>query len=683
MKNVSTAIQDRITTAESALSLDQLEALARQRYESSLSERIASEHTAQYRAEARRMALKMLDQAPDHAPALNLLGRIALDEGFYENAERYLQDAVTQTPGDAGCWYSLGHVALARGDYDDAVRHFTRSLDIAPGETRAATSLVYTFACQGNVVQAFQGYRKLIRVHPGDQHVRAKLFDVAQHIQADHYQPDLEAEVIEWLAMDNVDHDGLAPLAASLLRHKYRIDDSDSVIDLQDLSQDTLLCQSLERLYFSQPYLEPFLILVRKQLLLNSLAGYCEDEALLRLASRFCMQGAHNEYVYEIDEEEASFLVGLKDLLETVLTSDQINPDDCLPALLLYGMYEPPHELPNSHRLARKPLKTWPEWVQPVIKHTLYSRQTEAELARTLKPLKPISNPVSRTVQQQYEENPYPRWLHLGYSAPTNYGRALESELAGFRAPQFFNMGTLNVLIAGCGTGKHALRVAKYFRNVQVTAVDLSRRSLAYAKKMARRYRIKNIDFYHGDLLDLPSLNQSFHVIECSGVLHHMDSPAAGLAALQNCLLPNGVMKIGLYSERARHTVVHARQWIEDFRYQPSRPDIRRFRNHVLTDRLEGDFSALLESRDFYSTSGCRDLLFHCQEHRFTLTQIDQMLADQALAFLGFVLPRSVRRAFKATYPDQPLNNLEAWDRFEADHPSTFAGMYQFYVQQT
>ena len=39
---------------------------------------------------------------------------------------------------------------------------------------------------------------------------------------------------------------------------------------------------------------------------------------------------------------------------------------------------------------------------------------------------------------------------------------------------------------------------------------------------------------------------------------------------------------------------------------------------------------------DFYSTSECRDLLFHVQEHRMTLPQIKAFLVAQELQFLGF-----------------------------------------------
>ncbi|WP_108124474.1 class I SAM-dependent methyltransferase [Saccharospirillum mangrovi] len=663
-------------------SLTELEQQARHCYEQSQSNRTSNEHTVQFRGQARALAQRMLDMAPNHAPALNLLGRIALDEGFYDSADSLLQQALDNNSHDAGVCFSLGHVKLAQRQYDAAIRLFTRALDIAPGETRAATSLVYTFARQGRMTQAFSGYRKLFRVHPDDAHVRAQLFEVARHIQADCYQPELAADVIEWLKLDNVDHEGLARLTSSLLKHKYQLDDPDAVIDLQDLARDELLQLALSRLYFSNAELEGFLTLVRKQVLLHSLAGQFSDTQLLRLAAAFCMQGAHNEYVYNIDDEEQPLVAALRDLLHSTLASSaDLQPNDVLSALLMYGMYEPVSDIAASERLLNIASNRWPSYARPVISHCLAGPQGEIREAQSIERLTPIADAVSLKVQAQYEESPYPRWLHLGYNTPTNYGRALEAELEHYRAPQFFNMGTIKVLVAGAGTGRHALRIAKYFRNVEVTAIDLSARSLAYAQRMAKRHHLRNIRFLQADILHLDQLNERFHVIECSGVLHHMANPQAGLAALLPKLEDKGVMKIGLYSEAARQRVVQARRWIEQLGYDTTRADIRRFRANLMAERFGGDVSGLLESPDFYSTSGCRDLLFHVQEHRFTPSQIDALLNRHALQFLGFVLPQDIRQQFGSqTHCD--LTDLNAWQRFEQSRPDTFAGMYQFFVQR-
>jgi hypothetical protein len=141
-------------------------------------------------------------------------------------------------------------------------------------------------------------------------------------------------------------------------------------------------------------------------------------------------------------------------------------------------------------------------------------------------------------------------------------------------------------------------------------------------------------------------------------------------------------MRVGLYSERARQDLVAARDVIAAKGYGQSDDDIRGFRRMVMAEAGKPAWKTILSSPDFFSTSNCRDLLFHVQEHRFTLSQIKAFLAENRLAFLGFELPNHVYQQFRRRFPDDPaMVNLDHWDAFETEHPQTFAAMYQFWVQ--
>ncbi|WP_295408352.1 hypothetical protein [uncultured Thiocystis sp.] len=80
--------------------------------------------------------------------------------------------------------------------------------------------------------------------------------------------------------------------------------------------------------------------------------------------------------------------------------------------------------------------------------------------------------------------------------------------------------------------------------------------------------------------------------------------------------------------------------------------------------------------------SGCRDLLFHVHEHRFTLPRLAELLRELELNFLGYILDHRVMTDYRQRFPDNPsATNLEHWHQFELENPRTFAGMYQFWVQ--
>jgi len=141
-------------------------------------------------------------------------------------------------------------------------------------------------------------------------------------------------------------------------------------------------------------------------------------------------------------------------------------------------------------------------------------------------------------------------------------------------------------------------------------------------------------------------------------------------------------MKIGLYSEIARRSIVAARQLIAERGYSADPQGMREARAAILALPPEHPARAVADSIDFYSLSGCRDLLFHVQEHRYTLSQIDAILADLGLEFLGFEFEFAAPRLeYLREFPHDPAAvSLAHWAQFEARHPDTFAGMYQFWV---
>ena len=75
----------------------------------------------------------------------------------------------------------------------------------------------------------------------------------------------------------------------------------------------------------------------------------------------------------------------------------------------------------------------------------------------------------------------------------------------------------MNVLIAGCGTGKQILQ-AQTYRNAKIVAIDLSLSSLAYAQRKITELGIDNVELIQMDILEVPLLEMKFDIIECGGV---------------------------------------------------------------------------------------------------------------------------------------------------------------------
>jgi SAM-dependent methyltransferase len=273
-----------------------------------------------------------------------------------------------------------------------------------------------------------------------------------------------------------------------------------------------------------------------------------------------------------------------------------------------------------------------------------------------------IENPVSARVATQYEENPYPRYVVPGPARPA--GPSAISD----------------ILVVGCGTGRNAIETARAFSTANVLAVDLSGASLAFATRKARQLGVGNISFAQADILNMGGLETHFDLIEALGVLHHMADPFAGWRILLGLLKPGGTMKIGLYSSVARQDLSQARVALAAQGFAPAPKDIRAARAHL---RAHPGFTAVTERPDFFTLSNCRDLLFHTEEHSVTLPQIAAFLRANNLAFGGFDLDDAVVRHYHAEFPGgPPEGRLGDWAAFEARHPDTFAGMYQFWTHR-
>ena len=240
------------------------------------------------------------------------------------------------------------------------------------------------------------------------------------------------------------------------------------------------------------------------------------------------------------------------------------------------------------------------------------------------------------------------------------------------------------MLIAGCGTGQHSAHTAMRFPAARILAVDLSLSSLGFAKRRAHELGLTNLEFAQADILELGVLDRRFDIVESVGVLHHMHDPLAGWRVLAGLVKPGGMMFIGLYSELARRAIVQCRAFIAERGFPATLEGIRDARQAILAEMDDSVVRRLRTNIDFYSASGTRDLLFHVQEHRFSVLQIAASLEQLGLAFAGFdSVDREAVAKYRARFPHDPrMHSLANMAAFEPDNPDTFAGMYKFWVRK-
>ncbi|MFT4907606.1 MAG: 2-polyprenyl-3-methyl-5-hydroxy-6-metoxy-1,4-benzoquinol methylase [Oleispira sp.] len=631
-----------------------------------------------------------LDINPSGIKGLNLYSRIELFAGNPHQAQIIIDRALSAKPDSPTALYSAGHVALALGQLTLAEKHFSGSLKISKVATRSASSLAYTYLELGKFVESFQLYQELIKTQANDPHIRNKLFESASHINADFYSQELETNVLRYLTFENVDHSLLRNLITTLLHHKFQINEASTPLEFDQIASDPLLLNSLKRFHFCDALLERLFISLRQSLLFNTVQDMTIPSAHLELAHDMAVQAQLNEYVWPITQNEQDIISGLEKLLVQVTEETQWQLDDIAPAILILAQYKDLSKTALATVLASKAVKRELKnsYLADIIDYAINNREQEIELAKKL-PYWSHTNPsdknsVSLKVQAQYEENPYPRWKDIGFNTASSYQQALLKNFPQLNLSHWQGKKKLNVLVAGCGTGRQAIRLASYFNDLNIVAIDLSGRSLAYAQQQASKYKVENIQFIQADILEFNDFPILFDVIECSGVLHHMEDPEQGLQSLQHLLSPTGVMKIALYSETARKQVITFRKLIAQNKQKSGQDlDQRLLRQALLMNQIPGEWNDIINSHDFYSMSNCRDLIFHAQEHQFTPHTIANLLANNKLDFVGMLPTTSARQAFEEKFGKLTGNNsLHNWDALEQQIEDVFAGMYQFYCRK-
>ena len=439
------------------------------------------------------------------------------------------------------------------------------------------------------------------------------------------------------------------------------------------IADDPLLRCLLESVPAREVALERVLTSLRRSLLSDGVADKPASASVVAFACALAKQCFINEYVFATTPDEDAEVERVKTSLADAITSGAAIAPLSLTAV---AMYQPLHALAGAQALLDR---TWPRAVDDVLTQQLREPLQEQALRHTIPPLTAIDDDTSLRVRQQYEENPYPRWVHVvGNVAPVSFDQYLRQVFPSVGFASLGKTEAVDVLVAGCGTGWQTTGIALTYQGARLLAVDLSLSSLGYAKRNTPPALAGRIDYAQADILKLGAIGRTFDVIYASGVLHHMADPMAAWRILLSLLRPGGLMNLGFYSELGRADVVSARAFIAERGYRSTPADIRRCRQDLLASPLQ----KIARFNDFFSTSECRDMLFHGQEQRMTIPAIKAFIAEHKLRFLGFEVDPRTTQKFRAEFAGAPMTDLDRWHALETRYPETFESMYQFWVQK-
>jgi 2-polyprenyl-3-methyl-5-hydroxy-6-metoxy-1,4-benzoquinol methylase/Flp pilus assembly protein TadD len=630
----------------------------------------------------------LIQRFPHDAMLYNMLGAALGEQGKTEQAVASYVQAINLKQDYGEAHTNLAMMLNKLGLQEQAAESCRLAIAAEPDNIRAHNCLGHILRRQGRFDEAVTCHARAHKIDPESWEPLAGFAEAVQHVQI--IKTNSQAMELIGLCFEHAEVTSENVVAASqaILTSVLEKHISAGALTHPDLADITphaieLLSAHLKNAMMANIDLERILNHLRRTLLESWSIDDQDDLTANKgaeLLEAFAYHAYINEYIWHVSDDENERL----EALEAHIASEiQVGAAPNEFELYLLASYRPLWVIECIRNWALKERGNTSDRLKDFLRTVIYNSERERELGEQLECLTSIDNEVSVAVRSQYEENPYPRWHSISVGDSLPYTELIQKDIAPHKCELKPTSPSPEILIAGCGTGKQPILTAIAVQNSNVLAVDLSRTSLSYAKRKAEEFNVRNIRFAQADILKLGELDRSFDVIECSGVLHHMADPEAGLRVLLERLKPGGMMNIALYSEIAREQMGAWGELVSENNFDSSLQGMRDFRAWINANDTP-EARALHSTSDFYTASMLRDLMFHVQEHRYTLPKIEALLDRNNLEFLGFrFIDPNTKPDYVKRFPKDPDGtDLKKWHNLELHKPNLFLGMYQFWCRK-
>ena len=595
---------------------------------------------------------------------------------------------VKANPDNPEAHHNLGVALRADNRGEEAIMAYRRSLELRPGYAAAHHHLAQSLDAVARPMEALKHHFQAFRLASDRSDFAQALAQALRPIRLKSASPAVVDGLAALFAAPDIDRQDLMAVTASLVLAR---DGVASAIDAatrpwpegaallrgwwrgpsgRGLAGDALFHGLLRETILAEERVERLIAALRRLLL----EQFVQDGALADAdtAASLACQGFATDFALPVGAEE----LALVDRLAASAAGDR------RAVLIVLAMYRPLDTVGGAIEAADR-VGSAGDALATVVTRQVDEPAQDRDLMQSIESLTAIDDVTSAAVRAQYEEHPYPRWRSITRRPARKLGEVVTSLFASVDAASVPHPPH-RILVAGCGTGRHALNVAFRYADATVLAVDLSRASLAYGMRRARELGVDDLRFRQADILRLGALDERFDLIEASGVLHHMADPIAGWRVLTGLLKPGSFIKLGLYSQAGRQPIEAARRFVAERGFPATDGGIRAARQAIRALGPEDTIRKAADELDFASISGCRDLLFHVQEQSFTLPRIAAAIDDLGLGFLGFELADDgARAAYAKLFPeDRQRTDLGRWHQLEQSRPVTFRTMYQFWCRK-
>ena len=237
-------------------------------------------------------------------------------------------------------------------------------------------------------------------------------------------------------------------------------------------------------------------------------------------------------------------------------------------------------------------------------------------------------------VRAFYEAHPYP--------APVD---SLEKRLDRYRDPRRRRAQSLllwplekprpdrTILVAGCGTSQ-AARHALMEPHARVTAIDISETSLRHTRDLQQKHDLRNLRLHRLAIERVGELGETFDQIVCTGVLHHLSDPDAGLRSLRDVLALDGAMHVMVYAPYGRAGVYMMQDYCRLLGIGVRDEELRDLGETIQALSSDHPIAGVLRrAKDFAQPDALADALLNPQDRAYSAPQLHDWLERCGLKF--------------------------------------------------
>ncbi|HKK56407.1 tetratricopeptide repeat protein [Marinobacter sp.] len=567
------------------------------------------------RRECRTYLGEILDQDPGNAAALGLLGRVEMDDGDLEQAQRLFTRSLSVDSNQPQQYTNLGYWAIRSERPTLAEQHFAQALELDRQSAAAFCGIAHAKRIQGAFDVAYLHYRKLLQTGLEWPSVYSGMLQCAANLDVNSADPELAQDAIALLRHDGLPHQELGRFVAAIIRQQYGLADPDAQISLEHASQDSLLLLALNKTLMPDPAVEELVSLLRRSVLAEVAQTAELRDELQALALALAVYNDRTGYALTADADEERLVDAINSGISAQLALGD-SQDSLIGSLILSAMYGALFHQNFAVQLGAWNLVDWPLAMQAAMAASFYDRGAEEAIKQGF-------DEKSDELLFEKTDLPqaWPSWSTLSYHTPSSLKATLANELglATDACPD-----TLRMMVCGARSGQRAMELAYYLSDVEVIAVDESLANIAKATRMAEDMGINNIVFWPWSVARrFLADDHKVHWIEI-GRLPSANMTKVSLAEIACSGTASGAivhMHTGVGEQTGGDR--HIRELIARHNLQPTRPALRQLRKMVLNNRQDPVWTELVADPDFYALGGCRDRWFAEQDPQ----QLNELMA--------------------------------------------------------